>query len=372
MVFKMLNKKSLCLIMALLILPMVLFSEENSNDSKEHEEEYFGIVPFAIPFYTPETSFGVGAALVLYNYADKDRSLRADGLEVEVFGTVKKQFEARLAGDKYFLRNMFRATGEMSANIFPSNFYGTGSDVKKSDKEEYEQNSFSFEGGFLAHIFENMYIGPYCEFSRFKMTDTEDGGLLDRELFRGSDGTAATGFGGFAEYDNRDSEFFPRKGFVLSAKSLFYRKQFGSEYNFSKSEFDYKQFFNIAGDHVIGVEGYLYNSFGDVPWQKLGELGGQELMRGYEEGKFRDKTYAAAQIEYRFPIIWRLTGSIFASAGNVSDKISNFERDEMKYSFGAGLRCILDKEEHIPLRLDFAMNKDFDEPSIYFGLLEAF
>ena len=276
---------------------MTLFSEENSAGSTEHEEEYFGIVPFAIPFYTPETSFGAGAALVLYNYADKDKNLKADGLEVEVFATVKKQFQARLGGDKYFLRNAIRLKGEVSANIFPSNFYGTGPDVKKSDKEEYDQKSFSSEGGILALIFKNMYIGPYCEFSRFKMTDTENGGLLNRKVFRGSDGTSVTGFGGFAEYDNRDSEFFPKKGILLSVKSVLYKKAFGSEYNFSKREFDYKQFFNITGEHVIGIEGYLYNSVGDVPWQKLGELGGQELMRGYEEGKFRDKTYAAAQIE---------------------------------------------------------------------------
>ncbi len=218
----------------------------------------------------------------------------------------------------------------------------------------------------------NLYFGPYGEYSYYKVTDRKEGRLLAREVYYGSDGTIASGPGFYADYDTRDHEFYPRKGIFASVKFLSYKKSFGSEYNFEKTEFDYKQFFNITGDHTIGVEGFFYHSSGDVPWQKLGRLGGQFLMRGYEEGKFRDKNYAAAQIEYRFPLFWRLTGNVFGSAGNVASKIDAFERNDMKYAFGFGLRCILDKDEHIPLRLDFAMNKDFDEPSIYFGLLEAF
>jgi outer membrane protein assembly factor BamA len=359
---------------------ILLFAEDEKkntekqglDDHRDNFEDNFGIVPIAIPFYTPETSVGLGAGLVMFNYADGDRSLRPDGLELEVFGTIKKQFEGKLCGDKYFSRNAFRFTGELEAKIFPNNFYGAGPDVKKKDKEEYDQNSIAFESGFLFRIIKNLYFGPYGEFSYYKVTNTESDGLLAQELYNGSDGTTATGLGAYADYDSRDHEFYPKKGLLASTKFLSYRKALGSEYNFTETEFDIKQFFHITGEHVIGVEGFLSNSAGDVPWQKLGELGGQFLMRGYEEGKFRDKSYAAAQAEYRFPLFWRLTGTAFGSAGTVADKINKFESDNMKYSFGLGLRCILDKDEHIPLRLDLAMNKDFDEPSIYFGLLEAF
>ncbi len=346
--------------------------KQDHDDNRDHHEDNFGIVPVAIPFYTPETSVGLGAGLVIFNYADCDRSLRPDGLELEVMGTIKKQFEARLSGDKYFSRNAYRFTGELEAMIFPDNFYGVGPDVKKKDKEEYDQNSIAFEGGFLFRIIKNLYIGHYGEFSRYKVTDTKSGGLLARDIYNGSDGTTAAGLGAYADYDSRDHEFYPKKGIFASAKFLSYGKSFGSEYNFMKTEFDYKQFFNITGEHVIGVEGFLSDSAGDVPWQKLGELGGQFLMRGYEEGKYRDKSYAAAQVEYRFPLFWRFTGTAFVSAGTVADKMCKLESDKMKYAFGLGLRCIIDKDEHIPLRLDFAMNKDFDEPGIYFGLLEAF
>lgn len=44
-------------------------------------------------------------------------------------------------------------------------------------------------------------------------------------------------------------------------------------------------------------------------------------MRGYRSGHFRDTALWAVQTEYRFPVAWRVKGTVFASAGEVAPDV---------------------------------------------------
>jgi outer membrane protein assembly factor BamA len=103
----------------------------------------------------------------------------------------------------------------------------------------------------------------------------------------------------------------------------------------------------------------------------LGRLGGFEMMRGYQDNKYRDRNYLAAQLEYRFPVYWRFGGVAFASAGEVAGGLGDFSLEHTRFAFGLGLRGVVEMEEHIPFRLDVAFDSSMN-PNVYFGLLEAF
>ena len=337
------------------------------------EDDNSGIVPLAIPFYTPETSFGLGVGLVMYHRAEGDPSLDPDELEIEGFGTWKRQCEINISGTKFFSRNFFKIGFESEINRWTDDFYGIGNDVKDRDKEEYSQNEINFKPSFLVNALPGLYLGPVLSICRYTMKDRESGGVLATNTMHGSDGTKAYGAGAMIEYSRTEGpEFFTRTGPSFTGEYIVYRKGFGSEYNFTSWVLNHKQYFQITGDHVIALDGYVSGVNGDVPWQMLSELGGQERLRGYLEGKFRDKRYAALQAEYRFPIVWRFSGVVFGGAGEIGRSFGDFSTDDLRVSGGVGLRFILDEKEHIPLRLDFAMNTESGEPSIYFGLLEAF
>ncbi len=348
-------------------------SAEKGQNADDDDDKNSGIVPIAIPFYTPETSFGLGAGVVMYRRAEGDSSLDPDELEIEGFGTWKRQCEFNMSGTKFFRRNFFKLSFESEINRWTDDFYGIGNDVKDRNKEEYSQNEINFKPSFLVKAMSGLYLGPVLNISRYSMKDRESGGMLASNTIRGSDGTKAHGAGVIVEYScTEGAEFYPRKGPSFNGEYIVYRKGFGSEYDFTSWILNHKQYFQISGNHIIALDGYVSAVNGDVPWQMLSELGGQERMRGYLEGKYRDKRYAALQAEYRFPIVWRITGVVFGGAGEIGRTFGDFSSDDIRVSGGAGLRFVLDEKEHIPLRLDFAMNTESGEPSIYFGLLEAF
>ncbi|MCS7086512.1 MAG: BamA/TamA family outer membrane protein, partial [Bacteroidia bacterium] len=93
-------------------------------------------------------------------------------------------------------------------------------------------------------------------------------------------------------------------------------------------------------------------------------------MRGYFRDRFRDKHYAAAQIEYRAPLFWRLGAALFAGVGDVSQHPLSFRYSTLKHSVGAGLRFMADRKERVNLRFDFAVGRN--ETAFYLSFGEAF
>jgi outer membrane translocation and assembly module TamA len=154
-------------------------------------------------------------------------------------------------------------------------------------------------------------------------------------------------------------------------QAMFYQPVLGSDHSFQQYLADYRRFLPIHGEYVLALQLHFLSSRGDVPWQMLGRLGGFELMRGYQDNKYRGAMYGAGQLEFRFPILWRVGGVVFGAAGEVADSIDGFSARRLKLAYGLGLRGVVDWEEHIAFRLDVAFD-DARNPNVYFGLLEAF
>jgi outer membrane translocation and assembly module TamA len=92
----------------------------------------------------------------------------------------------------------------------------------------------------------------------------------------------------------------------------------------------------------------------------LPRLGGDVLLRGYNGSRFRDKILAAAQVEYRAPLIWRIGIVGFAGLGQVADRFEHLGRRGLKPSLGFGLRFNLDPPDGLNLRLDFGFGRKSD------------
>jgi len=93
-------------------------------------------------------------------------------------------------------------------------------------------------------------------------------------------------------------------------------------------------------------------------------------MRGYYDGRYRDKSAIAYQTEYRTMFLKRWGAVAFANIGSVYSDIDEIELKDFKASFGIGGRFLLIPEDKINLRLDLAMgNNSF---GFYFIIEEAF
>jgi hypothetical protein len=76
-------------------------------------------------------------------------------------------------------------------------------------------------------------------------------------------------------------------------------------------------------------------------------------------------------MEYRQFFWWRLGYVLFGGVGGVAHSLDKLRIDEIKVSYGAGLRFIFNEEQKINLRVDLGINQD-GNTAIYFGIEEAF
>lgn len=154
----------------------------------------------------------------------------------------------------------------------------------------------------------------------------------------------------------------PYSQYVESEISLVQTIRFGGDNQFS-----------LAGRFLAGA-GYAYGNSTALPFEKLLYAGGANSMRGWQTRMVGpgnapiDTTFSIANqtgdlhleanIEFRFPLFWKLNGALFADAGNVwnlqRSELSTDSSSKGEFSFdNLGKSIALDWGAG--LRLDFGM-----------------
>jgi len=95
-------------------------------------------------------------------------------------------------------------------------------------------------------------------------------------------------------------------------------------------------------------------------------------MRGYYEGRYRDRNYVAAQTEYKTWLVkkWDLGVVLFGGVGDIAYELNDLKVKNFKYSYGFGFRYIFNAKERLTVRADFGFGKNTS--GVYFAMQEAF
>src|SRR5260370_20298079 len=94
-----------------------------------------------------------------------------------------------------------------------------------------------------------------------------------------------------------------------------------------------------------------------IPFFELCQFGMMGDLRGYQLGRYRDRTMFATQAEWRVTLWRRFGATVFGGVGEVAPKWSGYDAENLLPSAGLGLRYNLSKQRRINLRLDLAHNK---------------
>jgi outer membrane protein assembly factor BamA len=202
------------------------------------------------------------------------------------------------------------------------------------------------------------------------MKETIPTGLLATGTISGSTGGMSAGLGFAANWDSRDNTFSAHSGSFYQVTGLFYRNAFGSDYTFTDIQIDARNFFEIGRTHVLAVQAGGEFIEGLPPFQSLAKFGGSNILRGYFDGRYRDKNGVALQAEYRIPVWWRFGIVGFAGVAQVADKINHFASNRFWFAGGLGLRFFWNPEERINLRLDYGIGTN--SSGMYVTVTEAF
>jgi outer membrane protein assembly factor BamA len=227
-------------------------------------------------------------------------------------------------------------------------------------------------------VYGRLYAGIYGEVMYYDATYPDPNGTFARTDVPGEDGGFTGGLGPMMTFDSRDNAVSSRSGSLVAVTWLGFGPYVGSEHDFWKLQTEVRHFFPIGEASALALRYYGEFQGGDVPYYQLAMLGGDELLRGYFMGRYRDKDMLVLETEYRFPLFWRFGATVFAGAGEVADRAGDLASVPIHWAFGGGLRLALNTRERLNLRLDVGLTPDilrnFPDmfPAVYFTAAEAF
>jgi outer membrane protein assembly factor BamA len=190
----------------------------------------------------------------------------------------------------------------------------------------------------------------------------------------GSQGGLNSGIGLVFLIDHRDNVVNATQGTYLETSIYSFTSLLGGDFNYKNFNLVYSQYFPILKSlksvHILAVNMVATINTGDPPFTSLAAAGNDDILRGYARYRYRDKHFIAGQIEYRFPIWWRIGGVAFTGVGDVFNNPEQVEWSTLKYSYGGGLRFMLSRRERLNLRLDYGLGRN--SSSFYISVTEAF
>ena len=325
---------------------------------------------FALPlvYYTPETTWSFGGAGVMTFPLGTTGPVSQ--VQLGLAYTLRNQVLVYVPFQLYLREDQLRLTGEVGYYRYNYFFYGVGNDFVDYYGENYGVNYPRLRLNALRRLGKHQLAGLRYTFDDWQVYDQETAGLLAGETVVGSTGSVTSALGPLWQWDSRDHVFFPTSGWWAEAVVLANGPALGASQSFTKWSLDVRKYWSRKADRVWAGQLYLEGNSGEPPFNQLALLGGTRLLRGYYEGRFRDRQLAAAQVEYRFPIRGRFAGVAFGGLGSVTDQWSHWQADYLRYALGAGLRFTLLPKDKIRMRLDYGIGPG--SSAFYLTVGEAF
>lgn len=338
----------------------------DANKNKEHKKFDFSII--GGPHYSTDTKLGIGlVAAGLYRANANDTLLPPSN--VSLFGDVSTVgfYMLGIRGTHIFPQDKYRADYTIYFYSFPCKFWGMGYDMGDDDSNKSDMKRWQarFKASFLFHLGDNLYLGPMVSY------DYVIGRRIERpELLNGMDQhTWNIGAGFSAVYDARDVLTYPHRGFYINLSQCFRPRFMGNDYAFSTTELQVDAYQRVWKGAILAEDFRTMLNFGNPSWGMMALLGNSNSMRGYYEGRYRDKHKMEAQVELRQHIWKRNSLTTWVGAGTVFHKFSEMRSRHILPNFGIGYRWEFKK--NVNVRLDYGFGKA-GQTGFLFSINEAF
>ena len=313
---------------------------------------------FPVLGYAQETGLQYGLTGSMIFYMDKmDSSIRSSSVNTYATLTTKHQANFKAQADLWLPENKYHLMGEVRYRHYPFSFYGIGANTWDADKDLLIQQLFRVALEGEKRVSPYWYTGVSLRYEYYQYEDKTPDGLFDRNLYYGSAGGHYLAFGLTQSFDKRNSVTYTTQGSLARMKVSYAPDLWGKDnYVGGKVELDLRQFFRISPKFTLGLNGVLHSMIAkNVPFYLLPELGNDQMMRGYYQGRYRHKNMLAIQSEIRYRIHPRIGAAAFGGIGTVSPALDQIK--DIKPSFGAGLSYFFDLEHESSVRFDYGFGE---------------
>lgn len=321
-----------------------------------------------------ETDWSVGlAGSFTFRFNPSDTLTRTSNTQALALYSLRKQFISAINGTTYLPGERYILNYQLSYSNFPDKFWGLGKNAPDEQEEAYTFRQYYVYLHLQRKLKERFFAGLLYEYQRLLDIDYQAGGLLDRLNVPGRNPYRISGAGLSLTYDSRNNAFAPDRGGFFQIFFNHFNPAFGSGFRYTNYVIDVRRFIRLYRQQVLAVQAYGFFNSGNVPLRSLANFGGSNSMRGFYDGRYRSKNQVVAQAEYRVPLFWRIGAVGFVGVGNVGSELGDLNFNELKYSYGGGLRVALNKQERLNLRIDYGWGLGQSlSRGLYFQLGEAF
>ena len=344
------------------------FLDYFNDANKEKKNRRFDFSIIGGPHYSTDTKFGVGLVAAGLYRSDPGDTLQPPS-NVSLFSDVSTVgfYMLGVRGTHIFPDDRQRIDYTTYFYSFPCDFWGMGYDMgdngdNKSDMKRWQAQ---VKASWLFRTADDLFIGPTVALDYIR------GSRIDRpELLCGQRHTTFNLGAGFTLlYDTRDNLTAPKHGVYLSLQQLFRPRFIGNKYAFSTTDLRTSGYIPLWNGATLAADFRTQLNFGNPSWGMMALLGNSYSMRGYYEGRYRDKHKMEAQFELR-QHVWRRNGIVaWIGAGTVFPKFSAMRMNHVLPNYGLGYRWEFKK--NVNVRLDYGFGKA-GQSGFIFNINEAF
>ena len=338
-------------------------------------------IPFPIAFSQPETGFGYGLAILPVYRFGPDTTTRASNARLLLYRTTRDQSAIQLTHNIFTSGEKMLITGELSYYYeFPISYFGTGPRTELNDKSIIQYNVLIFDQRVLHQLVPRLFAGLRYRFTNLSdvkvntaSEDQQPSRLQNRPLDEYTTRTICSGLGPALLYDGRDNILSTFRGNYVELNAAFNGSGLGSSKSFSRYQLDVRHFQPVlpSSSTILALQFQAQFHTGGVPFRELAALGGASQLRGYFEGRYRDRQMLAVQAELRRHLFWRLNGAVFGGIGQVGYTVQELGETPLKVAGGAGIRFQFNRRDRLNARLDYGVGRG-GSSGVYFSIGEAF
>jgi hypothetical protein len=327
------------------------------------------LVPRPLFFHTEEMGWA-GGVDVLHSYQRPGRATHPTMSHVYLLYTRTGKAMASVSTDLHTAGNRHRLGAHAMYVYYPHTFHGIGGDLTMEEGEPYTARSVTLALSARRRFDSGLVLGLGWSGERYHMISRVPDGRLADGSVTGGDGGVISRLSTHVGLDTRVGVPAPYRGSYAVATVRGSHPAIGSDYRFAQLDVDARHYIPLPAGHVFAMQAVTSSTLGDAPFQVLPQMGGAHIMRGYSSMLNRDRHLLAAQVEHRLPIWWRFGAAAFAGAGTVAPRPGHIRLEDVRPSYGAGLRFAIHRNQRLNLRADWGMGSAGSV--LHVGVGEAF
>lgn len=337
------------------------------DTNKEHKAKKFDFSVIGGPHYSSDTKFGIGlVAAGQYRTDTTAVELPPSDVSVYLDATTSGFFKLGVNGNHIFPNDRARLQYDVNISHVTTKFWGIGYEMDINDENEsrYKYVASQASVNYVQRLAPNFYAGPAIAFDYINARGQEKPELWEGQAHR----TFNLGVGLTFQYDTRDCITSAWKGMFIKLDQRFNPRFLANKYAFSLTELDFNYYCGLWRGAILATRFHTKLTYGNTPWSLMPTLGGSDNMRGYFEGRYRDKCEADVCIEIR-QHVWRRNGLVaWIGAGTVFPKFSALRFSRILPNYGIGYRWEFKKRVNVRLDLGFGRH----QTGFIFSINEAF